>query len=214
MPTVDPLTFLSPKGARHDDGGRPATAPSAAARRRAPAVHPRERVGSREQGDPTIAALLRLVSAPPDRVDAGEGESLDVGTLRWTADEVDELTDRLDASVRDARRLSAQLERAEHELQRLRDRTGRLADALGACNSCWGEDAGCPECQGHGTPGSSLPDERLFAEVVMPAVRLVHLHDRRSSEPGSEPAPPCMAGDRDVANLHGNALRGRGAGNR
>jgi hypothetical protein len=214
MPTVDPLTAVSPASARHGDGGRPTTALPAAPSRRTPALHPRELGSSPCHGDPTIAALLRLVAAPPDGVDAGDGESLDGGAGHWTADEVDELADRLDASVRDAQRLSAQIERAESELQRLRDRTRRLADALGACDSCWGEDSGCPECQGCGRPGRSLPDERLFAEIVMPAVRLVRLCDLRPVDSGPARVSSCTPNGHSVANLYANALRGRGLGSR
>lgn len=34
----------------------------------------------------------------------------------------------------------------------LAPRTRLLADALGACR-CWGVDASCPRCAGHGAPG-------------------------------------------------------------
>ena len=53
-----------------------------------------------------------------------------------------------------------------HELL---DRNSTLAAALGACD-CWGSDRDCPVCAGAGTPGWALPDERLFAVYVRPAV--------------------------------------------
>lgn len=57
----------------------------------------------------------------------------------------------------------------------LLDRDGVVAAALGACQ-CWGEDRGCPICDGLGGPGWALPDEQLFAAYVQPAVDAASLH--------------------------------------
>jgi hypothetical protein len=61
------------------------------------------------------------------------------------------------------------LERMYAELEALRERTRMLADALGACPRCFGEDELCPVCRGRGRPGGRAPDEALFAELVRPA---------------------------------------------
>jgi hypothetical protein len=63
------------------------------------------------------------------------------------------------------------LERLYAEVENLRARSRRLADALGACPRCWGEDELCPICHGRGHPGGRPPDGELFAEVVEPAWR-------------------------------------------
>ena len=52
----------------------------------------------------------------------------------------------------------------------LQARNSALAAALGACD-CWGEDPGCGICHGVGRSGSVLPDPRLFAIYVRPAIR-------------------------------------------
>lgn len=44
-----------------------------------------------------------------------------------------------------------------------------VSAALGACE-CWGLVADCEVCGGAGTPGWTLPDPDLFAELVGPAV--------------------------------------------
>jgi hypothetical protein len=54
----------------------------------------------------------------------------------------------------------------------LLDRDCTLAAALGACE-CWGEYVDCPVCDGDGGPGWLVPDPRLFARYVHPAVRAV-----------------------------------------
>lgn len=53
-----------------------------------------------------------------------------------------------------------------HELL---DRSSTIAAALGACD-CWGSRRDCAICAGAGAPGWALPDERLFASYVLPAV--------------------------------------------
>lgn len=53
--------------------------------------------------------------------------------------------------------------------QQLLDRNTTVAAALGACD-CWGRHPDCPFCAGAGKPGWALPDERLFAAYVQPAV--------------------------------------------
>jgi hypothetical protein len=68
----------------------------------------------------------------------------------------------------------------------LLDRDAALAAALGACD-CWGEDADCPICRGLGAPGWELPDRRLFATYVRPALRALtrdgaHVGARRETK--------------------------------
>jgi hypothetical protein len=59
------------------------------------------------------------------------------------------------------------------EAQNLGSRLGQLAEALGACGLCWGEDRECRACRGRGRPGYAVPNESLFEELVLPAVRVL-----------------------------------------
>ncbi|MCF6509657.1 hypothetical protein E9549_19995 [Blastococcus sp. MG754426] len=54
--------------------------------------------------------------------------------------------------------------------QQLSDTCLLLAAALGACE-CWGREPGCEVCAGAGSPGWTDPDEDLYRELVLPAVR-------------------------------------------
>lgn len=63
------------------------------------------------------------------------------------------------------------LARLYGELELLRRRNQTLAEALGACPSCWGEDELCAVCRGRGGPGGRRPQASLFAELVEPALR-------------------------------------------
>jgi hypothetical protein len=56
------------------------------------------------------------------------------------------------------------------ELERVRERTSVVADALGACSQCWGEDAACQYCNGNGCIGAYLINTSLFESVVGPAL--------------------------------------------
>jgi hypothetical protein len=65
---------------------------------------------------------------------------------------------------------SAELQALRDEVTDLREVNDAAAAALGACRVCWGGDDFCPVCAGHGRPGASLPDLRLYNELVEPAV--------------------------------------------
>lgn len=59
------------------------------------------------------------------------------------------------------------------ELGIARARVDRCAAALGACGACWGTDSECRACRGRGWPGYSMPDEGLFQELIVPAIRMM-----------------------------------------
>lgn len=59
------------------------------------------------------------------------------------------------------------------EIKTLRERSDVLASTVGACCLCWGQDSNCRACRGRGKPGYAVPDEALFAEYVLPAVRVL-----------------------------------------
>jgi hypothetical protein len=64
-----------------------------------------------------------------------------------------------------------ELEALRDEVTDLREVNDATAAALGACRVCWGGDEICPVCAGQGRPGASLPDRRLYNELVEPAVQ-------------------------------------------
>jgi hypothetical protein len=68
---------------------------------------------------------------------------------------------------------------AQVELSDLRELNDTLAAALGSCRFCWGGDAGCELCCGHGASGWAAPDPTLFQELVVPAVQRLRAPARR-----------------------------------
>jgi 2-keto-4-pentenoate hydratase len=122
------------------------------------------------QDKPQLAPLLQMMAAQK-----ANAASRDQVMVDATAIEIDTVSDELAA-------LAAQLEAAHSEVKLLRERCDTIAAALGACALCWGHEPACRACRGHGLPGRSLPDDALFIEYVMPAVRLVGASRQRSQK--------------------------------
>ena len=123
------------------------------------------------QGNPTVAAILQMMEARKAAEAAREPVVIEGAVVDVTAAELAEI--------------SAQLEAAQAEVRILRARCDTVAAALGACGLCWGQDVSCRACRGHGAPGRSIPDEELFREFVVPAVRLMHASRQRSNNVAS-----------------------------
>jgi hypothetical protein len=119
------------------------------------------------QDNPTVAAILQMMEAQKAAAAAREPAVYEGSVVDVTAQEIEEIT--------------AQLEAALTEVKLLRERCDTLAAALGACGLCWGQDLGCRACRGQGAPGRSIPDEQLFCDFVVPAVRLMHASRQRSN---------------------------------
>jgi hypothetical protein len=144
------------------------------------ALDPQDLLARLGQDNPTAAALLqmfatqRAAAAPPREII--EGSAVDV-----TDEEIEGLRVELTARAEETRRLQIELRRAQAELAQLRERSDLLAEALGACALCWGQDPSCRACRGHGLPGKSIPDATLFYEYVLPAVLLVRASRQRAT---------------------------------
>lgn len=72
----------------------------------------------------------------------------------------------------------------EYKIKHLEDRNTRLlrsyrilinrneicSSALGMCARCWGTDSSC-DCGGNGGPGSRIPDNDAFNELILPVLK-------------------------------------------
>ena len=105
-------------------------------------------LGDNPMAAPLAAALRRRQEAAATQVE------------EWDEDDNTE-----DPAVADV------LRRLYAEVESLRARTADLADALGACTLCWGDDIACPACHGRGRPGGRSPRGDLFESIVGPAIR-------------------------------------------
>jgi len=77
----------------------------------------------------------------------------------------------MEARSRELNLLREKMNTVLTELELLRQRNDTLAAAVGACCLCWGQNIDCRSCRGRGGPGFCIPDESLFEEFVLPAIR-------------------------------------------
>jgi hypothetical protein len=77
----------------------------------------------------------------------------------------------MEARSRELNELREKMNALLTELEQHRQRNDTLAAAVGACCLCWGQNVDCRSCRGRGGPGFCIPDESLFEEFVLPAIR-------------------------------------------
>lgn len=53
----------------------------------------------------------------------------------------------------------------KHEQLKMLNAT--VASAMGACE-CWGQNMGCPSCQGQGRPGTQEVNQTAFSQLIAP----------------------------------------------
>lgn len=80
-----------------------------------------------------------------------------------------QMVERLSSDVPGGETLGAVASHVQTDHDALADRNVLLAAAVGACD-CWGQEPDCPFCSGEGSAGWTVPDSRLYAEYVEPAV--------------------------------------------
>jgi hypothetical protein len=86
--------------------------------------------------------------------------------------------------------LKGQVRSLQAEIKTLRERCDLLASTVGACCLCWGQDPNCRACRGRGKPGYAIPDEGLFGEFVLPAMRVLRAQKVRPNRPPAVPPGP------------------------
>jgi hypothetical protein len=128
-----------------------------------------------ESTNPTMGLIARYLAArraseseTNSEDEAAEEEVVETTLAKENRRLAFEQSLRLGRVVQD---LHGQVKKMRAELDQLRELNDALAAALGACYLCWGEDADCTICHGSGNPGYFMPDKRLFALFVVPALR-------------------------------------------
>jgi hypothetical protein len=75
------------------------------------------------------------------------------------------------------------------ELRDCRGILDQLATALGACETCWGEEQECWMCRGRGGPGWRQPAEDEFRRWILPAVMMMTRRTRAPAHDHADPIP-------------------------
>jgi hypothetical protein len=68
------------------------------------------------------------------------------------------------------RSLLQQYQRLEDQYKLLVTQLDQMAEAVGACPQCWGEDLHCNYCRGRGKPGYFQPNETYFDLYIKPII--------------------------------------------
>lgn len=133
---------------------------------------PQELLASLAQTNPQLSAIIERMNAANSSAEAATLEAAEVTAEHDRPSARQEYyEDAEEAAFTMTQELRSQAEALTAELAVYRERVDQCAAALGACALCWGADTACRACRGRGLPGFTLPDELLFEEMVVPAVR-------------------------------------------
>lgn len=148
--------------------------------------------------DPSVAMLAKYLAQSSEDEDEDDDEFLETDELEQEALELEfeqqartlEATEtRLHSVTQVARQMREKLDDIYAELEELRERNDSLAEALGACHLCWGEDLECEACGGSGRPGTYLPDTDMFRHYVRPAIQRLQEQQSRAAPSAANPPP-------------------------
>jgi hypothetical protein len=122
-----------------------------------------ELLGQLESTNPTASLIARYLMTNQRLADTSGSQAHTKSERSYEAEQSEKLT-RLLGRLEEIRQLRL-------EVKQLQEKNDALADSLGACYLCWGEDPGCPICRGTGAPGFMMPDKQLFMQWVAPALQ-------------------------------------------
>src|SRR5690348_15554676 len=113
-------------------------------------------LGKIESSRPDLADSLSLIRQfNQERKDTQVVTSEDTGR-------VEELRTLLEKQKRINKVLMHQYYKLEDNYKALIAHLDQLAEAVGACPQCWGEDLTCTYCGGRGKPGYFQPNQQYF----------------------------------------------------
>jgi hypothetical protein len=133
--------------------------------------------------NPTAAMLAKILAEQRAQAAKEEAQVIDVEARH--EDRPEECDPREEDPAAELQELREKMNGLLAEMELLRQRNDTLAAAVGACCHCWGQKIDCRSCRGRGGPGFCIPDESLFEEFVLPAIRT--LRAQRAKNPGSSP---------------------------
>lgn len=103
--------------------------------------------------DPLMARILAGA--------AGTEESSEELLLQWIQQQMSDRGSRREEPTSRITRLRRRNRRLGHRLKAALGFLEALAELMGACPRCFGQDESCPRCHGAGMPGSRPPDPEL-----------------------------------------------------
>lgn len=135
--------------------------------------------------NPRMRLMMQLLARNND-AGASHAESADAH------DDVDTIAEE---------QLRTRVSRLQDDLLEAEEMIDVFAESIGACASCFGGIADCPDCHGCGRSGWRMPDQRLFTHFVLPAVRRVNAESRKHSASATRQIPVVEGAEAPTATL-------------
>jgi hypothetical protein len=85
-------------------------------------------------------------------------------------DKMNELSALVEKQKRINKNLFQQYDELKNNYQLLIQQLDTMAEAVGACPQCWGEDVTCNYCKGRGKPGNFQPNQQAFDYYIKPVI--------------------------------------------
>jgi hypothetical protein len=122
--------------------------------------------------DPYIKRLIERQAQDNRKEEPQEETAKDI--IRRLKIQNKKLLEQLTILKEQARQNNADKNRVSAHLDKTMKWNNSLADALGSCPQCWGEDAGCKNCNGKGAAGWRPIHKRLFNIYVLPGLERLY----------------------------------------
>lgn len=116
-----------------------------------------------------LRAMLSQVNSEKDKQSDASKET--IRRLRIQNKKLLEQVKLLKEQVKHVNAEKAQMSGSLNYLWKLNN---SLAEALGSCANCWGDDAECTNCQGLGSPGWRQINKRFFNRFVLPGLEKLY----------------------------------------
>lgn len=127
-------------------------------------------LGQIEASRPDLTDSLSLIRQfQKQKKDDSDNDDTDTDTDTDSA-RVSELEAILGKHRNINRKLLQKYQQLEDNYQSLIEHLDQLAEAVGACPQCWGEDVNCNYCKGRGKPGYFPPVQQYFDLYIKPVI--------------------------------------------
>jgi hypothetical protein len=122
-------------------------------------------LGKIEAQRPDLADSISLI-----RQFQKEKKDTDTPNTDTEAGNTEELRTIIEKQRKINKSLLQQYQQLEDNYKLLVTQLDQLAEAIGACPQCWGEDINCNYCRGRGKPGYFQPNQEYFDLYIKPVI--------------------------------------------
>lgn len=158
-------------------------------------INSQELIAKLGERDPMYALIAQQLLQPTENVG-----NLESNLTNNSEEDIEKRIEKLKRKGRALNKFRQMIDGMYMELEHLRDINDSLAAALGACYLCWGKNPLCELCGGSGHAGTFEPDQKLFRELIFPALLEVQRNFRTTEKqfPNKELIKPNSENNKDI----------------